>query len=405
MKKNTLAAHNIKFLFLSKIFGSIRFIAPVLTLFYFSRGLDETQILFVMTFFSIGVLIGEIPTGIFADRFGAKTSFLFGSLLGIGSHALLLAAYEPWVFFVSSALTGLAATFFSGADEALIYESLTLSNEQNRMDKAMGQIGSATFLVYIIVVIIGAILAKDLTNEQFQRLILLGVVFMSVEFVLLLFIKNPPRQGNYTEHVHSQLKEGFLAIKKNPQVLWMFMNVSLVFIPAAAIFEKFDQKLLVDAGLAVYLIGIVYAASAFSGFVASHTIGWMTGKISRVTLLFITGMLAVAALAAVAVFHAYLWVVLGVLLVLKVVNAIRYPVYSQLSNDIIPSNVRATTISLLSILDSGFDIIIFLSVSGMALSGFTPMFLACAAIALIGVMIPVLPKKEGVQATPLKKHS
>ncbi|SEA25715.1 Predicted arabinose efflux permease, MFS family [Thalassobacillus cyri] len=405
MKKITLASHNIKILFLSKIFGSIRFIAPVLTLFYFSRGLDEPQILFVMTFFSVGVLIGEIPTGIFADRFGAKASFLCGSLLGIGSHALLLAAYEPWIFFVSSALTGLAATFFSGADEALIYESLTLSNEQHRMDKAMGQIGSAAFLVSIIVVIIGAFLAKDLTNEQFQRLILLGVVFMSIEFIFLLFIKNPSKQGNYTDHVHSQVKEGFLAIKKNPQVLWMFMNVSLVFIPAAAIFEKFDQKLLVDAGLAVYLIGIVYAVSAFSGFVTSHAIGWMTGKISRVTLLFITGMLAVAALAAVAVFHAYLWVVLGMLLVLKVVNAIRYPVYSQLSNDIIPSNVRATTISLLSILDSGFDIIIFLSVSGMALSGFTPMFLACAAIALIGVMIPVLPKKESMQATPLKKHS
>ncbi|WP_085505327.1 MFS transporter [Thalassobacillus devorans] len=405
MKKNTLAAHNIKFLFLAKIFGSIRFIAPVLTLFYFARGLDEAQILLVMTFFSIGVLIGEIPTGIFADRFGAKTSFLAGSLLGIASHALLLFAYDPWIFFISSALTGLAATFFSGADEALIYESLVLSNEQHLMDKAMGRIGSATFLVSILVVIIGAFLAKDLTNEQFQRLILLGVGFMSAEFALLLFIKNPPQQGNYNDHVYSQLSEGFQAIKKNPEVLWMFMNVSLVFIPAAAIFEQFDQKLLVDAGLPVYLLGIVYAVSSLGGFVASNMIGWMTARINRVSLLFLTGMLAVAGLTAAALFHTFLWVVLGVLLVLKIVNAIRYPVYSQLSNDIIPSKVRATTISLLSILDSGFDIIIFLSVSGMALSGFTPMFLACAAIALLGVMIPVLPRKDSLQNARVKKLS
>ncbi|MGD7059432.1 hypothetical protein ACQCVN_21630 [Rossellomorea aquimaris] len=80
MKKGTLAAHNIHFLFWSQIFGSIRFITPVLTLFYFSRGLDETLILLVMTFFSLGVLIGEVPTGIFADRFRAKLSFLVAQM-------------------------------------------------------------------------------------------------------------------------------------------------------------------------------------------------------------------------------------------------------------------------------------------------------------------------------------
>lgn len=393
MKKYTLAAHNINFLFWSQIFGSIRFITPVLTLFYFSRGLDETLILLVMTFFSLGVLIGEVPTGIFADRYGAKTSFLVGSLLGIGSHALLLWAYDPWVFFLSSLLTGIAATFFSGADEALIYESLILSNEENKMDKAMGQIGSAKFLVTIIVVIIGAILAKDLSDGQFKRLIVLSLFFMSIEFVLLLYIKNPPSQGTYTNDIRSQLKEGFFVIKKHPQVLWMFMNITLVFIPATAIFGEFDQKLLVDAGLPVYLIGIIYAGAALLGFTASRSIGWMTKRINRIHLLFITGLLAVLGLIGVATFTSYLGTVLGVLLVLKLVSAIRYPVYSQLSNEIIPSNVRATTISLLSILDSGFDILIFLTVSSLALTGFSMMFVVCAGIALIGTLIPVVPRK------------
>lgn len=393
MKKDTFAAHNIKYLFWSQLFGSIRFITPVLTLFYFSRGLDESLILLVMTFFSLGVLVGEVPTGIFADRFGAKRSFLVGSILGIGSHALLLWAYEPWIFFLSSALTGIAATFFSGADEALIYESLLLSNEEDRMDKAMGQIGSAKFLVTIIVVIIGAILAQDLSDDQFNRLILLSLFFMSIEFVLLLFIKNPPNQGVYTNDIRSQVKEGFFAIKKHPQVLWMFLNITLVFIPATAIFEKFDQKLLVDAGLPVYLIGIVYAAAAIIGFIASRSIGWMTSKFNRVSLLFMTGLFAVAGLVVVALFTSHLGTILGVLLVLKLVSAIRYPVYSQLSNEIIPSNVRATTISLLSILDSGFDILIFLTVSSFALTGFSMIFMVCAGIALVGTLIPVIPRR------------
>jgi predicted MFS family arabinose efflux permease len=394
MNKHTLASHNIKCFFWSQIFGSIRFITPVLTLFYFSRGLNETLILLVMTFFSLGVLLGEIPTGVFADRYGAKMSFLVGSFAGIGSHALLLVAYEPWVFFLSSFLTGVAATFFSGADEALIYESLDLSNEENEMDKAMGQIGSAKFLVAIIVVIAGAIMTKDLSDGKFKLLILLSLVFMSIEFMILLFIQNPPNQGAYSNDIRSQLKEGFFVIKKHPHVLWMFMNITLVFIPAAAIFEMFDQKLLVDAGLPVYLIGIVYAGAALVGFFASRSIGWMTKRIDRVQLLFITGLLAVFGLIGAALFSSYLGSVLGILGILKLVRAIRYPVYSQLSNEIIPSNVRATTISLLSILDSGFDIIIFLTVSSLALTGFSTVFIVCAGIALIGTFIPIRPSKS-----------
>ncbi|REJ09824.1 MFS transporter [Halobacillus trueperi] len=389
MKKNTLASYNIQLLFWAEIFGNFRFIQPVLTLFYFARGLDETMILFVMTFFSIGVLLGELPTGVIADRFGAKRAFLIGSVLSILAHGLLIFAFDPWVFFASSFLTGFAATFFSGADEALIYESLKESNEENLMDRAMGQIGSARFIVSIFVVIIGAFLAKDLNENQFRLLLMLGVFFMLIQFIFLLFIKNPPNQGGVRTPMVKQVIEGYQAIRKTPQVLWMFINISLVFIPAVAIFEKFDQKLLVDAGLPVYGIGIVYAVTALIGFVAARSIGWMTKRVTRVQLLFITGILAVLSLTAAALLHTQLWTVLLAIVLLKLVSAIRYPVYSQLANDIIPSNVRATTISLLSILDSVFDLVIFTTVSGVAPFGFMPMFLVCAGIALIGTLIPI----------------
>ncbi len=393
MKKNTLASHNIRLLFWAELFGSVRFLQPVLTLFYFARGLDEPLILVVLTFFSLGVLVGEIPTGVFADRFGAKQSFLLGSVMAIIGYSLLYIAFDPWVFFLSSFLTGFAATFFSGADEALIYESLKQSKEEHLMDRAMGQIGSATFIVAIVAVIIGAVLAKDLTESQFRLLISLSLIFMSVQFVLLLFVQNPPSQGGYTKSMAQQVRAGMQAIRETPQVLWMFINITLVFIPVGAIFAKFDQKLLVDAGLPVFWIGIVYAIASMIGFIASRSIGWMTARIDRVTLLFVTGMIAVLGLVSAALFQGYLWIILTVIFLLKLVSAIRYPVYSQLSNDIIPSNVRATTISLLSILDSCFDLLVFTSIGLIAVNGFTPMFIGCAIIALVGVLIPITPKK------------
>ncbi|ASK62560.1 MFS transporter [Virgibacillus phasianinus] len=391
MKTGTLASHNVRVLFWAELFGSVRFIQPVLALFYFARGLDEASILWVLLFWSTGVLIGEVPTGMFADCYGAKRSFIIGAMLSMISHGMLVFAYDPWMFFASSLLSGFAVTFFSGADEALIYESLKESNEENLMDKALGIIQSAQFIVMVFALILGAIIAKDLTNDQFILLILLGLVFQSVQVGLLFYVKDSQGQGNYREKPFKQVKEGILAIKRAPQVLWMFLNITLVFIPTAAIFDKFSDKLLSDADLPVYLIGFVFAGLSLLSFFVSRSIGWITSRFSRIKVLYVTGGLGVTGLVLVAYYRETLWILLITMLILRFVRTVRYPVYAQLANDIIPSHVRATTISLLSIVDSVCDLIIFSSVAGIAIFGFKELFLASAAIALIGSLLPIRP--------------
>ncbi|NBJ71308.1 MFS transporter [Roseburia sp. 1XD42-34] len=391
MKQGTLASRNIRVLFWAELFGSVRFIQPVLALFYFSRGLDEADILWLLLFWSIGVLVGEIPTGMFADRYGAKLSFVIGALLSIVSHGLLIWAYDPWLFFASSLLSGFSVTFFSGADEAFIYESLKESNEENMLDKALGIIQSAQFMVMVVVLILGAIIAKDLTDGQFKLLIGLGVFFQIIQIVLLCFIKNPAGHGSYQENPFKQVKEGMLAIKKAPQLVWMFLNITLVFIPTVAIFNNFNDKLLRDAGLPVYLIGFVLAGLSIFSFFVSRSIGWMTSRISRIALLYITGGIAVFSLLLAAFFRETLWILFIIMMLIHFVGAVRYPVYAQLANDIIPSNVRATTISLLSIIDSICDLVVFSSIASIAAFGFETMFLGAAVIAIIGSLLPIHP--------------
>ena len=151
------------------------FLAHILTLFYTERGLTASEILIVLMFWSGAVLVGEIPTGVIADRFGAKKSFLIGTSIKIVSMVILLFAHEPWVFFFYSFVNGFSVTFFSGADEALIYDSLKETGDQNQMDQAMGKIQSAGFISMIIAVLFGAYLAKDLQEGQFILLILLNL--------------------------------------------------------------------------------------------------------------------------------------------------------------------------------------------------------------------------------------
>ncbi|MCA0148077.1 MFS transporter [Rossellomorea vietnamensis] len=391
MTNSTLATHNIRVLFWISFFGTISFLQPVLTLFYFERGLTSSDILIVLMFWSGAVLLGEVPTGIFADRFGAKYSFLFGSFLKFLSITLLLFAYEPWMFFIYSFINGFSVTFFSGADEALIYDSLKESNEENRMDHAMGKIQSASFISMLIAVLFGSYLAKDLVDSQFTLLILLGLAFHLIELFLILSVKQPSVDSFQKENPFSQIKSGIRVIRQAPQLLLMFLNVTLVFIPAGAVYQYFDQPLLQDAGVPVYLIGVFYAVSAILGYIASNSIGWMTARFSRVMLMNISGLSAVAGLFISGLFGSSLWIVLGSFFLLRLVRAIRYPIYSQLSNDLIPSGVRATTISLLSIVDSGLDLVVFGVLSTIALNGYSYVLIGCAFIALVGTLLPIRP--------------
>ncbi|WP_282137688.1 MFS transporter [Rossellomorea aquimaris] len=389
MDKRTIASHNIRVLFWISFFGTISFLQPVLTLFYFERGLTSSQILILLMFWSGAVLIGEVPTGMFADRFGAKYSFLCGSVLKIISIVLLLFAYDPWMFFLYSFINGFSVTFFSGADEALIYDSLKESNEENRMDHAMGKIQSATFVSMLIAVIFGSYLAKDLADSQFNLLIILGLAFHLIEVFFVLKIKQPTMDSFKRENPFSQIKSGLRVIRQAPELLLMFLNVTLVFIPAGAVYQYFDQPLMKEAGLPVFLIGVFYAISAVMGYFASNSIGWMTAKVSRVKLMSVSGLLAVIGLLLSALFGSTLWIVLGSFFVLRLVRAIRYPIYAQLSNDLIPSGIRATTISLLSIVDSFLDLVVFGVLSTIAVTGYSTVLIGCAFIALLGTILPI----------------
>ncbi|MFD1735547.1 MFS transporter [Bacillus salitolerans] len=387
--KNTLGSYNTRILFWINFFSTISFIKPVLTLFYFERGINETELVLIIMFWSGAVLIGEVPTGVFADRFGAKLSFLTGSFIRVISVGILIFAHEPWVFFLASALSGLSVTFFSGADEALLYESLKQSNDEEKMDSVMGKIQSATFLTMIVTVLVGSYIAKDLAESQFFMLLIMSMAAQFVVVFLTLFVKEPSKMEYSKEHPFLHVGEGIKVIKKTPQLLWMFLNVSIVFIPAAAIFDNFDQLILTEAGIPVILIGVIYAIAAVLGFFASRSIGWMTKRYSAVMLMHVTGGFAVLSLLAISQFGHSLWVVLVAFLILRFVRAVRYPIYSKLSNEFIPSNVRATTISLLSVLDSVFDLIIMGTVASIAGFGLPTILIVCGFIALVGTLLPI----------------
>ncbi|ARU62172.1 MFS transporter [Tumebacillus avium] len=402
LQMHSRADHNIRILFWATLFGSVNFLEPILTLFYFERGLSEAGVLWMTLCWCMAVLIFEVPTGAFADRYGAKASFLLGSFVGMLSTAVLFFADSLLLFCLANVLSGMAVTFFSGAEEALIYESLKEEQREGEMSGVMGKIQSAIYFPAIAATLFGAFWARDLAEDQFRLLILLGLAAQAVRLLLVLRIANPQQEDSFRDNPFQHVKNGLYVIKKTPDLIKLFLNFTVVFIPSVAVFGKFEQPYLNMAGLPVEWLGVLYAAGSAVALLIARRLDWLTERFSRVTLMQVTGIATFLMVLTATFVQNSLAAALTVYFVLRISRTIRYPLFSHLANGYIPSGSRATTLSLLSIADSLFDLLIIggvalittLGVGAASYSSMTVIFGVCALIILLGNLAPVRVAKE-----------
>lgn len=87
-------------------------------------GLSFTAILLVQAWFMAWSFLLEVPTGAVADRLGRRVSLAAGAFAA-GLASLVYASLPSiWVFLLAEVLFALAFTLISGADEALVYDTL-----------------------------------------------------------------------------------------------------------------------------------------------------------------------------------------------------------------------------------------------------------------------------------------
>jgi MFS family permease len=108
-----------------RLFFWMHFFASVLVPFFRDwGGITFTRIFLLNAWFMFWNFLLEIPTGTIADRFGRKTSVALAALVaGVGALVYSSTPRFP-VFLCGEVLFATAFTLMSGADEALVYDTL-----------------------------------------------------------------------------------------------------------------------------------------------------------------------------------------------------------------------------------------------------------------------------------------
>ena len=104
------------------------FIWGINTLFLLDAGLTNAQAFAANAFFTAGLVLFEVPTGVLADLLGRRLSYLLGTLTLALSTLLYLLMWRIsapfWAWALVSAVLGLGFTFFSGAVQAWLVDAL-----------------------------------------------------------------------------------------------------------------------------------------------------------------------------------------------------------------------------------------------------------------------------------------
>lgn len=336
------------------------FIWGINTIFLLDAGLSNFQAFLANAFFTLGEVLFQIPTGIVADIYGRRLSYLLGAFTLTVSTLLYLLMWKVhgpfWGWAASSILLGLGFTFFSGALEAWLVDGLAATNFKGSLDSvfAKGQIAAGSAMLTGSV--LGGVIAQ-LTNLGVPYILrsLILILNFATAFFLMKDIGFSPRR---MEKPLGEIKKTFISSVdnglKNPPVRWLMFAAPFVSGVSFYIFYALQPFLLQLYGnsKAYTIAGLIAAISALaqiSGGVLAPRLKSIFKK--RTTALFFGTLVAGIILIAISKTGSF-FVALVLIFLWGLIFAALSPIRLAFINGIISSGQRATVLSFDSMMGS-----------------------------------------------------
>ena len=108
---------DLRLFYLFRLLATSYLFTPIFMLFQEDRGLSFLERLVLGAIYSAVIVLAEVPTGVFADRFGRRRSMMLGALAMVCSCVLVFQAHDFWTFAIAESLGALSLALCSGADQ------------------------------------------------------------------------------------------------------------------------------------------------------------------------------------------------------------------------------------------------------------------------------------------------
>src|SRR5256885_5002292 len=176
------------------------FIWGINTIFLLDAGLSNLEAFAANAFFTAGMVLFEVPTGIVADTIGRRASYLLGTVTLTASTLLYVLLWQIeapfWQWAVVSLLVGLGFTVFSGAVEAWLVDALTATGFTGELESVFGRGQVVTGVAMLTGSVAGGFIAQQTSlGVPFVLRGLVLMVMFGVAFRLMHDVGFSPEKG------------------------------------------------------------------------------------------------------------------------------------------------------------------------------------------------------------------
>lgn len=297
----------------------------------------------------IGFIFLEVPSGALADLIGRKKTVVVGAGCQVVSRILFAFMTSPIDVILANVIWMIGASITSGADSALIYDSLKLAG---REDEYRSVEGRATG-IYFGLVAFGSLTSGFLADISLRIPAILSIPGALVSFGAALGLKEPPAENQYSmrEQV-SIMRSGFAFVRRSKKILWIFGFVTMIGVASKAWFFSYNPYFeLVELNVVYYGI-IFFVLNGIAWYFSKNAdgLGKRMGERNVIVLMVLCIGLPILLMGS------FVSVILvSMVFMQNIVRGLSKPFFSDLLNRHIESRHRATVLSIQSAFSGGMQ--------------------------------------------------
>lgn len=396
--RDLLAVQPVRWLVISRLCSSIFFSSTTTVLFQQQRGLNFTAMFLMESILSGAIWLADVPTSVWADRFGYRRMLILGCLFNLVGGFFFLFAYGFWLFAIANVFSGFSIACVSGCEDSLLYNSLTPEMRAKEGDAAFTLLNLALSGGFFLGLATGSFIGAYSPTLAVAS----SIVPSFCALIAACRIQEPQRTDRKRS---SEVKSSILkvvqaalqTIRHRPILIGLQVFGSAAFSLTNAIFW-FNQPYFARAGIAVFWFGPAMAVAMGFQLLAIVRIPWLLKCLGVHTMLILSCLLPGIAYLLLTRTTQPLFTI--ALVACEVVfPAWRGPLISNQINQQIEDTARATTLSALALVGPLASIVVKLWMGSLGDRGLTITGMGMgASLALLCVFVPFVVRRPKTQS-------
>lgn len=379
---------NIRLAYVLKGLTSSLLMIAILVPFFNERGLNQFQITALQAAFAITVLFVEVPSGYLADKLGRKQTMMVGAALGFVAMAMYAVVSTFWLFLIVEVLLGSALAMFSGADDALAYDSFVALGKKSKYKQFKADSMFYAGFFTIIASVFGGWLGSIDLRYPFY-----GQMFVEIGIIITVLLMVEPERVKERTSKHPIKEIASIAkysLSGHPRIKWLILYTATLSTMTHTV-VWLVQPAYAQAGVALHWYGWLWASSILVTSVSAKkalVFEGLLGKRNALVSLSLVGPIAYILLG-----WSIALATLPLMYVFNFIHGVSQPILSSYMNELVDSDIRATVLSVGSmmknILYSGLVVAVgsitdaYSLQAAMTFSGVVYGFLGLAVVALM----------------------